>query len=329
MLSFELGLLWPRFMAFAGAIIGMPFSLEGFAFFTEAIFLGIYLYGWERVSPRAHLLSGVAVSVSGALSALFVVLANAWMNAPAGFRLAGAGPRTCDPLAAMFSPGWAVEVGHVLLSSYLATAAAMAAVHALFLLRAPRSRFHRAALGIAMAFAVPAALLQPISGDFSARSVAVHQPAKLAALKGSSTPSAARRCVWAAGRTRRPNDPLRPGDPHGLSFLAFHDPNAEVRGLDSFPSRDGPNPRRCMWPSRSWWGPARCWRWWLSGGPVLWWGRRSAGRWMPYANEDRARPGPSSLRARSGFLALEAGWTVTEVGRQPWVVYGVIRTATR
>src|SRR5215470_9096349 len=86
-LSFELGLLWPRFMAEAGAIIGMPFSLEGFAFFTEAIFLGTYLYGWERVSPRAHLAAGAIVALSGAASAIFVVIANAWMNTPTGFRL--------------------------------------------------------------------------------------------------------------------------------------------------------------------------------------------------------------------------------------------------
>src|SRR3954447_25275290 len=125
-LSFELGLLWPRFMQLAGGVIGMPFSLEGFAFFTEAIFLGIYLYGWERVSPRIHLLSGVAVVVSGAFSAFFVVLANAWMNSPSGFRLADGKPTDVDPLAAMFSPGWAHEVVHVLISSYLATAAAMA-----------------------------------------------------------------------------------------------------------------------------------------------------------------------------------------------------------
>src|SRR5947209_3770849 len=114
-LSFELGLLWPRFMAIAGGVIGMPFSLEGFAFFTEAIFLGIYLYGWDRVSARVHLLSGLAVAVSGAFSAFFVVLANAWMNAPTGFRFVAGRALDVDPLAAMFSPGWASEVLHVLL----------------------------------------------------------------------------------------------------------------------------------------------------------------------------------------------------------------------
>src|SRR4030088_2289885 len=115
-LSFELGLLWPKFMEYAGGIIGMPFSLEGFAFFTEAIFLGIYLYGWDRVTPRLHLLSGIAVSVSGAFSAFFVVLANAWMNSPTGFRLVDGQPTDVDPIAAMFSPNWAHEVVHVLIS---------------------------------------------------------------------------------------------------------------------------------------------------------------------------------------------------------------------
>src|SRR5262249_51550521 len=183
-LSFGLGLLWPRFMAFAGGIIGMPFSLEGFAFFTEAIFLGIYLYGWERVSARLHLLAGVAVAVSGAFSAFFVVLANAWMNAPAGFRLADGQPIEVNPLAAVFNPGWAHEVLHVLLASYLATAAAMAAVHAWFLLHDPTNRLHRAAYAIAGAVMALTALAQPVSGDWSARMVARLQPAKLAAMEG-------------------------------------------------------------------------------------------------------------------------------------------------
>src|SRR6202521_4618985 len=103
-LSFELGLLWPRFMQFAGSVIGMPFSLEGFAFFTEAIFLGIYLYGWDRISPRAHLMAGVLVAGSGVLSGIFVVIANAWMNAPAGITLAGGKFVDIDPVAAMMNP---------------------------------------------------------------------------------------------------------------------------------------------------------------------------------------------------------------------------------
>src|ERR687887_2674170 len=145
-LSFELGLLWPRFMAFAGPVIGMPFSLEGFAFFAEAIFLGIYLYGWERVGPRLHLASGAVVAASGALSAFFVTLANAWMNHPAGFDLALGRATSVRPFEAMFPPGWAHEAIHVLLSCYAATGFAVAGIHARALRCAPGNAFHRAAL---------------------------------------------------------------------------------------------------------------------------------------------------------------------------------------
>src|SRR4051794_27057489 len=118
-LSFELGLLWPGFMRFAGPLIGMPFSLEGFAFFLEAIFLGVYLYGWDRVSPRAHLASGVIVAASGAASAVFVVLVNAWMNTPVGFTLAADGSfASIDPIAAMASPAAFPQALHMLLASY-------------------------------------------------------------------------------------------------------------------------------------------------------------------------------------------------------------------
>ena len=168
-ISFELGLLWPRFMEFAGPIIGMPFSLEGFAFFAEAIFLGVYLYGWGRVGPRLHLASGVIVAGAGAVSAFFVTLANAWMNVPAGFALQGGAPVDVRPLAAMFPPGWAHEVIHVLLSSYVATGFAVAGIHALRLLRRPASSLDRTALVLALAVGGAAALLQPLSGDLSAR----------------------------------------------------------------------------------------------------------------------------------------------------------------
>src|SRR5512145_1818785 len=225
-ISFELGLLWPRFIAFACPFIGMPFSLEGFAFFAEAIFLGIYLYGWDRTSPRLHLASGVVVAASGALSAFFVTLANAWMNVPAGFVLRGGVAADVRPFAAMFPPGWAHEVVHVLLSCYAATGLAVAGVHAALLLRAPGSPFHRAALGIALAVGGGAALLQPLSGDLSAREVALTQPLKLATLEGQFETEhgaplriggipdpGARRTRWALEI------------PRGLSLLAFHDPD--------------------------------------------------------------------------------------------------------
>ena len=152
-LSFELGLLWPKFMEYAGAIIGMPFSLEGFAFFTEAIFLGIYLYGWNRLSPVQHWLAGIVVAVSGVLSAVFVVLATSWMNAPTGFDMVNGKPMNIDPIAAMLNPASLHETIHMVLAAYVATAFMVAGVHAFFLLRNPRNPFHRAACSVSLAVA--------------------------------------------------------------------------------------------------------------------------------------------------------------------------------
>src|SRR5438309_1102425 len=180
-LSFELGLLWPEFMRFAGPIIGMPFSLEGFAFFTEAIFLGVYLYGWERVSRRAHLAAGVLVAVSGAASGIFVVIANAWMNTPTGFELVAGRAVNVDPLAAMANPAALPQAVHMTLAAYAATGLGVAGIHAFLLLKDPSNAFHRRALVIALLVGGPAAVLQPISGDFAARHVARYQPTKLAA----------------------------------------------------------------------------------------------------------------------------------------------------
>src|SRR5580704_15291371 len=166
-LSFELGLLWPGFMAKAGSIIGMPFSLEGFAFFTEAIFIGVYLYGRNRLSPLLHWLAGVVVAVSGILSGIFVVMANAWMNAPAGFNFTNGQFTEIDPVAAMLNRASFHEVLHMTLAAFVATGFAVAAVHAFFLLRNPTSLFHRSALGLALAVACISIPLQIASGDFS------------------------------------------------------------------------------------------------------------------------------------------------------------------
>jgi cytochrome d ubiquinol oxidase subunit I len=133
-LSFELGLLWPAFMDLAGGIIGMPFSLEGFAFFTEAIFLGLYLYGWNRIPARAHLASGIIVALSGLASAVFVLTANAWMNAPAGFVLEQGRVTQIDPIAAMLNPASLQQIVHMSLAAYVAVGLAVAGVHAFLLL---------------------------------------------------------------------------------------------------------------------------------------------------------------------------------------------------
>jgi cytochrome bd ubiquinol oxidase subunit I len=320
-LSFELGLLWPRFMELAGGIIGMPFSLEGFAFFTEAIFLGIYLYGWDRISPRAHLWAGIAVAISGAASGIFVVTANSWMNSPAGFDLVGGRPVNIDPIAAMLNPMAFQQTLHMTLAAYAATGFAVAGIHAFLLLLDPANAFHRRALTAALTLGAPAAVLQPISGDLSARSVAARQPIKLAAMESHfETMAAAPLTIGGfpdpeSGETR-----YAIKIPYGLSLLAFHDPHAVVRGLQDFPRQDWPNVPivhtgfQVMVALGTYLALVSLW--------VLWsWIRRKdliGNRWRLRA---------IALGAPMGFIAIEAGWTVTEVGRQPWIIQGVLRTA--
>jgi cytochrome bd ubiquinol oxidase subunit I len=240
-LSFELGLLWPKFMEYAGAIIGMPFSLEGFAFFTEAIFLGIYLYGWHRVSPRMHLFSGVLVAASGALSGIFVVIANAWMNSPTGFEIVDGKPVNINPIAAMMNPMAFTQTLHMTIAAYAATGFLVAGVHAFMLLRDRANLFHRHALAIALTIGGVAAVLQPLSGDLSARAVAITQPVKLAAMEGHFE-TAARAPLrvggWPDEERRETRYALE--IPGALSLLSFHDFNAVVKGLNDYP--------RELWP---------------------------------------------------------------------------------
>src|SRR5687767_6955830 len=182
-LSFELGLLWPTFMQHAGPIIGMPFSWEGTAFFVEAIALGIFLYGWNRLNKWVHWASGIVVGISGVLSGIFVVAANSWMNSPAGFDWVNGKAVNIDPVAAMFNDAWLSQAIHMTLAAFVSTSFAVAGVHA-FLLRKNKAReFHRQAVRTALIFGAVAALLQPLSGDLSAKDVAKRQPAKLAALE--------------------------------------------------------------------------------------------------------------------------------------------------
>jgi cytochrome bd ubiquinol oxidase subunit I len=320
-LSFELGLLWPQFMEFAGPIIGMPFSLEGFAFFTEAIFLGIYLYGWDRISPRAHLWAGIAVAVSGALSGIFVVAANAWMNSPAGFDLVGGRAVNVDPIAGMLNSATFQQTLHMTLAAYAATGFAVAGIHAFLLLFDSQNAFHRRALTVALILGAPAAILQPISGDISARQVAQHQPVKLAALEAHfETRSGAPLTIggWPDPQTGESRYAIR--IPYGLSLLAFHDPKAEVKGLNDFPREDWPNVQvvhtafQIMVALGTYLALVSLWIAWTA------FRRRDVAA-------SRRRIQATALAAPMGFIAIEAGWTVTEVGRQPWIIHGVLRTA--
>ncbi len=319
-LSFELGLLWPGFMAFAGGIIGMPFALEGFAFFTEAIFLGIYLYGWDRIPPGAHWLAGLVVAASGMLSGVFVVTANAWMNAPAGFELVGGRVTRADPIAAMLNPASLQQVVHMTLAAYVATGFVVAAVHAFFLRRHPDSAFHRRALGVALAVGAVAIPLQILSGDALSRMVAARQPAKFAAMEGHYRTEAGAALVIGG----IPDDDAMTTRyairiPYALSVMLHGDPWAPVRGLEDVP--------RDQWP------PTRIVHWafdlMVASGLAMLALAAWAG-WLAWRRR-RLPDDPWLLRALVaggplGFVAIEAGWVVTEVGRQPWIVYGVMRT---
>lgn len=319
-LSFELGLLWPNFMAFAGPIVGMPFSLEGFAFFLEAIFLGIYLYGWDRVSPRAHLLAGVGVMLSGVASAAFVLCANAWMNTPAGFTLAADGTLLdVDPYAAMFNPAALSEVLHMTMAAFAAVGFAVAGIHAFMLLRRPGDPFHRRALGLALAMGGIFACLQPLSGDLAAKHVAEYQPVKLAAMEGhweTAREVPLQLGGWPDEATEETRYALE--IPYGLSFLAFGDIHAEVRGLKDFPPEDRP-PVAIVHIA---------FQIMVACGSAMMAVAALAG-FMRLRGRDLAAPWFLRLLVVSaplGVIAVEAGWTVTEVGRQPWVIQGLMRT---
>lgn len=320
MLSFELGLLWPGFMQHAGPIFGMPFSLEGTAFFIEAIALGFFLYGWNRFNKWFHWATGVLVGISGLASGILVVAANAWMNSPSGFDYHDGVYSNIDPIKAMFNDAWFSQALHMVLAAFVATGFAVAGVHALMILRNKNTEFHRKAFFIAATCACTAALLQPISGDISAKDVAKRQPIKLAAME--------------AHFHTEPYSPFIIGGivdeenqkvdyalklPGVLSFLVHGDFETPVKGLNEFPKENLPpiaithyafqimislGMLLCLisliyiiaiWKKKNWLSSSWFLKLFVFAIPL-------------------------------GYIALEAGWVVTEVGRQPWIIYEIMRT---
>lgn len=320
-LSFELGLLWPAFMNWAGPIIGPLFAFEGFAFFTEAIFLGIYLHGWSHLRPRMHLAAGVIVVISGVASAIVVVIANAWMNTPIGFDLVEGHAVHIDPIAAMQNPHAAGEVVHMILAAFAATGFAVAGIHAYLLLRQPGNVFHRHALQIALIVGALPAVVQPLSGDLLTKSVAQYQPAKLAAFEAHfHTERGAAFHLGGLPDLERQEVPYAIDIPYGLSLLLYLDPTAQVIGLDAFPRTDWPPITAVHVAFQFMVGVGlvmmalALWAGWC------WWRKRPL-------EKEHALLRALALTAPLGFLAIESGWVVTEVGRQPWIIYGVMRTS--
>jgi len=321
-LSFELGLLWPGFMKFAGPIIGMPFSLEGFAFFFEAIFLGIYLYGWTRIGRVAHWLAGVGVALSGMLSGMFVITVNAWMNTPTGFELDAAGAVVgIDPYAAMMNPSSVGQVTHMICAAYLATGLMTAGIHAWYLLKEKGNLFHRRGLAVGLVVAGVATALQPVTGHLVAHAVAHNQPVKLAALEAQwETIDGAPFTIGGWPDEEAEETYYAIEIPKLLSLLAYSDPNHRVMGLKEVPKEDRPPVAvthfayqlmlACM-------GAASVT---VGIGALLVLFRRKIPLDTPYL-------WLVVLTAPAGMVGIEAGWTATEVGRQPWVIHGVMRTA--
>ncbi len=318
-LSFEMGLLWPGLMGVYGEVFGFPFMLEGFAFFLEAIFIGIYLYAWNLLPPRVHLLSGVPVLIAGVASAFFVVSANAWMNQPRGFVLENGRVTRPSPWEAMFNPATPPQTIHMILAAFMVSGFLTASVYAVGLLRGRRDRYHRLGFSVPFTLAAVVTPFQILAGDYAARFLAEYQPTKLAAMEGlHRTGSHAPLTVGGV----YVDDRLRYGleIPNGLSLLVGYSPDAVVQGLDRTPPADRPpvTPVHLCFDLMVGIGfLLLLLGLWLA---VNWWLRREIPRSRLFL----------WLAAAAGALsaiAVEAGWVVTEVGRQPWTVYGKLRTS--
>jgi cytochrome d ubiquinol oxidase subunit I len=318
-LSFEMGLLWPGFMARFGDVFGLGFTLEGFSFFVEAIFIAIYVYGWDRLSPRMHFLSGIPVAIAGLTGSLTVISVNAWMNHPQGFELRGGDVVDVDPWGALFgNPHLWPELTHMYLAGYIVTGLLVAGAYAWRWLRGERSRYVRTALVIPLTIGALAAPVQVVAGDWIARRVAEDQPLKLAAFEGLGK-TTAEAPVHIGGWYDDGDVRWGIKIPGLLSVLAHHDPDATLQGLESAPPEDRPpvNVVRVAFQLMVGIGLAlvALSLWHLIG----WWRRRRLPS-TPWFFRAVVAAAPLSV------VALIAGWVTTEVGRQPWVVYEVMRT---
>ena len=317
-LSFEMGLLWPGLMGTYGDVLGLPFAFEGLAFFVEAIFLGIYLYGWDRMPPERHLLMVLPMAVTGVIGTFCVIAVNAWMNAPVGFDLVDGEVTNVDPWAVLLNPDAFWQFLHMWVAAYMVAGFAIASVYAVGMLRGRRDRAHRLGFTLAFAFASVSAVVQPFVGHLLGSRLAETQPAKLAAFE-------------LATETESPS-PLRLGGllidgevrwsidiPYLGSLIARNSFTAPVEGLSSFPVQDRPPVNVTHLAFQSMIGIGTL----LAVTAVVFWVARWRGRDL------LERRWFLRLAAVTGVLALvamETGWIATEVGRQPWIVYGFMRT---
>jgi len=316
-LSYEMGLLWPGLMGRFGAAIGFPFSMEGIFFFLEAIFVGVYLYGWQRLPAWAHWWSGMPIVVAGVLGAMSVVAANSWMNSPAGYTLSDGKITSVDPVSVFFNASTPYETAHMVLAAYMVTGFLIAGVYAVGLLRGRRDRYHRLGFAVPFTLAGIAAPLQVMMGDIIARFIAHNQPVKFAAMEyvARTTRDAPE---WLGGILINGHVYFGAAIPAFDSILAGFSPHTQVIGWDSVPPAQRPPLDTLVHLSfdlmvglgffllalAAWQG----WWWWFHR-------RLLVTAWFLV---------PSALSGVAAVAAMEAGWVVTEVGRQPWIVYRVL-----
>ncbi len=321
-LTFGFGLFWPTFMNVAGPVIGYPLAIEVLFFLTEAIFLGIYVFGRDMLSPWVHWLTGVPLLIGGFFSMIVVVLANSWMNTPVGFVLDNAGRVvSVDLLQAMFSPAAFYETTHMTGAAFEAVAFAFAAVYAVGLLRGRRDEYHKKALVMAMVVATFVAPAMIISGDLTAKYLAHEEPAKLAAMEPIfQDEKGAALSIGGYPDTKTGEVKYDIEVPKMLSILATDSPNGTVQGLESFPANERPSPVAVWWAFDAMVGigfflvAVVGWFW------LQFWRKRGlpTGKWLLRS---------VTLSGFLGFAAIELGWITTEEGRQPWVIKGIMRTA--
>lgn len=317
-IGLQLSLLWPQFMELAGQIIALPLFMETFAFFFEAIFLGIYLYTWDRFkNPKLHMLLLIPVAIGASMSAVFITIVNAFMNAPRGFDLVNGELINIQPILAMFTPAMPTKIGHVLTSSFMTVAFILAAIAAYKLLKGEDHVYHKKALYLMMKLGIIFSIATAVVGDFSAKYLAEYQPEKLAAAEWHfETEEGADLIFFGVLNGEEVNYEIR--IPKVLSFLASNNFNAEVTGLDAFPEDERPplithyffdimvsigvlmiflSIAFVVGKGRNWhWIESRWFRWLIVlSGPLA-------------------------------FVAIEAGWWLAEMGRQPWILYGIMRT---
>ncbi len=320
-LSFEFGLLWPNFTATFGSVFGLAFALEGISFFVEAIFIAIYVYGWDSLSRGAHFLVGIPVVISGVTGSMTVIAVNGWMNDPGGFDVVGGKVVNPRPFQALFGGNVWHELVHMYLAGYLVVGFLIAGFYGRRWISGRRDLHTRTALVVGLSFAALAAPVQVIVGDWSARTVADNQPVKLASFEGLQQTTKGAPFHLGGYYSKADGGGVKAGVPipRLLSLLAFHNPNATVKGIDTVPAADRPpvNVVRTSFLTMVSIGTAL-----MALGlffVAVWWrkGRLPESRWFYRA---LVAAGPLAL------LALICGWVTTEVGRQPWVVYGFFRT---